>query len=119
MNEPLKYEEAQWKALEEYVRKCADTYGLRDWIIHVDREEPDVEYDAVAQCLVIQNRSIAHLRFSSDFADDDQTADKQRRTIIHELTHCHLERPWEFATDSMEVVVGNDHRMTFERASLR
>lgn len=72
----------------------------------------------LAQCTVKENRRVAVFHFEKAFGEPRASAvpDMQRRTVVHELTHCHLERPWEFASQSMEVAVGADHGLTFNRA---
>lgn len=78
--------EADWKALERYVRDCADRYGLMDWEITVSRDPADD--GTYAQIKPVVGRKVTHVRFADDFRQE--TTKVQREVVVHELTHLHL-----------------------------
>lgn len=73
--------------LDGYVRSAADVMGLRDWTIEVGREPCDENKRATVDFTF--GKRWASIRFAEDFRDYD--LEQQRRTVAHELIHCHLD----------------------------
>ncbi len=80
--------EDQWCALDSYLRDMADRLRLRDWVIVLYREPPrDDAAHATVRRTYGQLR--ACVRVAADFVDE--TPERQREIITHELLHCHLD----------------------------
>jgi hypothetical protein len=80
---------------------AAEVMGLGEWRITL-KPEPAME-DCHAHIEITENTQEAHLYVARDF----NTLDKQRRkeVLMHELTHCHMERLWEHV-DEAKVALG-------------
>lgn len=74
-------------ALGEYVREMADLMGLRDWMMGIADDPPDND-DANAQVDVPYGRWWASIKFNPSWPERDP--EDLRRTVAHELVHCHL-----------------------------
>lgn len=70
-----------------YLRAIADLMGLRDWTVGIDHDPPDSDHVASIDCRY--GRKFAWVKLSEAFLDSEP--DRQRQTIVHELTHCHFE----------------------------
>lgn len=81
------------RELSRYTRALADLMGLRDWTIRVDLGDPgnDGAHEGtwIGCCLVTPFRRSAVITI--DPALRDQPRDEVRSTMVHELTHCHLD----------------------------
>ena len=86
------------KAFGEYVRWCADAFGLRNWTFHV-KYDVDIEDDEYGRCEPTFGRKVANLYFHSDLPEMDR--DVLRHTVIHELLHCHHAQVQEFMRTDM------------------
>ena len=73
----------KWAALEEWVRNAMIALQLQDWEITISRDAADIE--AHADIEVSDQRDSADLRVQRDFFD--QTPEKQRLILCHELGH--------------------------------
>jgi len=73
--------------LEIYIRALADHVGLKDWRFELVDGEPDEE-DDVAMVHPLYGRQVAQIKVRSDVLTNPPV--EQRRTILHELIHCHM-----------------------------
>lgn len=104
-----KLKKKQRKAIEHYVRYCANEMGLRDWTLAVNLlvSEADLrntdDHDGSnevwgASCEPVRGRKYATISFGLEVIDalivDDRRVDF-RQTVAHELTHCHFAMLWE------------------------
>jgi hypothetical protein len=104
-----KLKKKQRKAIEHYVRYCADEMGLRDWTLKVDLRVSDADLRETddhdgssevwgASCDPVRGRKYATIAFGLEVIDglliDDRRVDF-RQTVAHELTHCHFAQLWE------------------------
>jgi hypothetical protein len=78
----------QSRSLARYISDIAREYGLSGWTI-VGHEGTDSE-DHAAEVTCLFGRKVAHLNLSADFASF--TPEEQRQTVLHELTHIHLDQ---------------------------
>ena len=74
--------------LGQYIREMADLMGLRDWHLIIADDPLIDDPDANARVSVVFGQKRASIEFPPDWAERD--ADGFRRTICHELVHCHL-----------------------------
>lgn len=71
-----------------YVRKIADLMNLKDWTIVISDHSPD-DSNLEASCYIPEGQRVCTIHLSEHFLDN--TSDRQRETITHELQHCHIE----------------------------
>jgi hypothetical protein len=85
------------------VRRCADLYRLQDWTLTISTTPaPD---DAFADIDIPAGQKRAVIRLGPKFWT--ASADDQRQTIAHELTHCH-----HALTDAVIAVVRESGKLT-------
>lgn len=89
--------DAQHAAYQTYLRQLADLLGLKDWEIVLKRE-PDANEDAAASITCTYGQKHAFVWVGPAFFSEFDV-DYRRRTLIHELIHCHL--------NPIQEVVGN------------
>lgn len=97
----------QKRAIDEYVRWCADAVGLRDWTLAVDiTDDADLratdDHDGTGQvwgaaCAPIRGRKYATIKFGYEAIAGLEAGDREtfRQTLAHELTHCHFAPLWD------------------------
>ena len=90
-----------------YVRKIADIYGLKDWILEVDNDGP-TDRLASASIYCTPGRKYGYIRLSQYFLDEN--SNDQRLAIVHELTHCHTHMAHSFGTDHL---ISDETKATF------
>lgn len=78
---------ADHERIGHYIRRMADTLGLREWWFLLSHEPLDSEDDALAHIDPTEGANRAVIRLCRDFLD--QELDQRRHTVIHELLHCH------------------------------
>ena len=97
------------KELEKYVRFVADDMELRDWTIVLVAEPCEARHDATITPTFGQK--LAHLRVCKDFRA--QHPESQRKTIVHELLHCHWHAAWEMVDTDLEKALGGQGGLLF------
>jgi hypothetical protein len=110
--------DAQHEALSTYLRSLADRLLLADWEITLRRETADD--DCFAQVKVWSCENQANVRVSDDFWHGPP--EDQREWLVHELGHCHLDRPErvmeqlaeQFSDNSASVFAKEAHRKEIE-----
>jgi hypothetical protein len=81
--------DAQYAAYSTYIRDLADRLLLRDWEITLRRNETRGENYAAVFIFNTENHAVVKL-------DEDYwggSREDQREWLVHELLHCHLDRP--------------------------
>lgn len=73
----------RYSALEEWLQMAMQVLLIKDWEIVVSRDAADI--DAHADIEVSSQKNYADLRVQRDFFD--QTPEKQRLILVHELGH--------------------------------
>ena len=91
-----------------YLRQLANMIALKDWRIEI-REEPPEHREADASIRLIYGRKFAIIAMSESFLN--LSPEDQRKSLIHELIHCHVEQMWEFALERMP----SDMESSFKR----
>lgn len=86
--------------------------GLHGWRIIVEREYADP--DAAAQSFIQRRSDFATVRFGRHFFECDPL--EQTRTILHELLHCHFQRPSGLTQDIAEANLPKAARKVFRHA---
>lgn len=80
---------AQERWLGGYLRRMADALELRDWTVRLMPGDPDdARHIACAQ--VVYGTRELKLWFRYDFYHE--TPEAQRKTVVHELLHAHLNK---------------------------
>lgn len=92
---------ATFMALGRYVSDLARDYGLTDWEISFKTAPCGGDAQADITCTYGQRR--ATIALAHDFATYEPQ--RQRRVLIHELTHCHLD-PIDTVTHNLERILG-------------
>lgn len=82
--------DSQHAAYSEYLRTLADALLLRDWEIQLKRDTPTSD-DCYAAVWVMDTENQAVIRLSEDYWHG--SAEDRREWLVHELIHCHLDRP--------------------------
>jgi hypothetical protein len=96
----------EWDALERYVTDLKTDLLLGHWHIIIERQQPtatDEESDVNridAQTEIEKFGNLARLRVHENFRNGDPEV--QRRTILHELLHLHLDRLFSDMLESIE-----------------
>lgn len=72
---------------QRYVEQLQPLMRLAHWQIIVHDDPPDNE-ECVADISCSPTRTMAALRISDHYIA--QSSEKQRRSMVHELTHCHF-----------------------------
>lgn len=72
-----------------FVRSCADWIGLRDWFLFLSWSPVPVNEEALASVEATYGRKYASIHLARDFAKRDP--DEQKRCLIHELLHLHID----------------------------
>ncbi len=88
------------KAVGTYVRWMANELGLRDWTLAVSRDTSDTA--CYADIDVATQTKEATIRLCVEWTT--LSPEIQRRAVIHELLHCHLNRLsnyWEYVAESV------------------
>lgn len=85
------------QAFVPYLRQLADLMGLKDWEFVIDSGDPNPS--CVATCRMRYAQKEMGLRIGEEFLES--SAEEKRKTLVHELVHCHMESGWECAGDSM------------------
>lgn len=93
-------------ALHRYIHDLCERMGLRDWDVSIIESEPDPEHDA--ECHTIYGAKRARLRISESLRE--YSPEKQRRIIVHELVHPHLDNLYE----SFKTLQGHLHRDAYD-----
>jgi hypothetical protein len=75
------------KDYQGYVRELADLLRLKDWSFILKEENP-TDPEAWASIVCVQGRKLGVLRLSEDVIRQDP--EELRRSVVHELLHCHL-----------------------------
>lgn len=103
-----------------YIRSLADQFGLKDWQIRVDDDDPRDESFASVWIADYRKEAVVHL--SDKFLEASR--EEQRETILHELVHVHfhmilscvpdsinarIEPYMEFGTDSVAVAIARHY----------
>lgn len=95
------------KAIEKYIRFCANEIGLRDWTFVAVfnetaedlRETDDHDGDVWgAACDPVRGRKVATIYLGKHVITgliEDGDREDFRQTIAHELVHCHFAALWE------------------------
>jgi hypothetical protein len=103
----MKLKKKQKKAIDCYVRACANEIGLRDWTLTVDitdqedlRATDDHDGDDQvwgAACDPVKGRKYATIKFGTPNIERLLEGDLEdfRQTVAHELTHCHFAPLWD------------------------
>lgn len=90
------------KEFLHYLRCLADQIGLKDWIFEVIADP--CEDDAFAICKPAYGKRKADLWFSHDLRN--LPLEVIRRTIVHELLHCHHAAPQHIVQCNVEPFMG-------------
>lgn len=83
-------DDARYASYREYTRDLADRLLLKDWEITLKRDTP-ARKDCYAAVHVMATENHAIIRLDDDFWHG--TAEDRREWLVHELLHCHLDRP--------------------------
>lgn len=84
--------DAQHAAYSAYLRALADLMALKDWQIELQREYPD-DKGAWAEIEVCEQHDTAWVRVAWPEFFDVKSVEDRRAYLVHELVHCHLDRP--------------------------
>lgn len=87
-----KLNDAQYELTQEYLNILKAHLGLKDWEIKLQREYPDAR-DAWAEIEVCEQHDTAWVRVAWPEFYDQRHSWEQRKDLVHELLHCHLDRP--------------------------
>jgi hypothetical protein len=100
------------RELERYIRWMADEMELRDWTIVLADEpcSPENEGD----CKPTYGQKLATIRLCKEFRSHE--AERQRRTIVHELLHCHWNAAWDMVDRDLEKALGAQADLLFSVA---
>ena len=100
-------------AVEKYVAKLQKIMRLADWTIEVDWSEPceDISY---ATNDPMEDQKYAVIRVSDKFLD--LSPHMQTQTLVHELTHCHLNPMTDLAEYTVKSVTSKATFNVFEIA---
>ena len=90
------------KVLGEYVRQVADEMELRDWTVTIGYENCEDHLEGTAEVTYGQ-RNIA-IEFGKNFRD--RSREEQRETVVHELTHAHLDVCWKMVQSDLAEALG-------------
>jgi hypothetical protein len=91
----------QFDGIVKYIEGIAGKLGLSEWTISLGHE-PSEGDDSMAECLATNGRLKATITVASDF--NTFTLEDKRRTLIHELLHCHQQKGIElFTADESEI----------------
>jgi hypothetical protein len=82
----------QFDGIVKYIEGIAGKLGLSEWTISLGHE-PSEGDDSMAECLATNGRLKATITVASDF--NTFTLEDKRRTLIHELLHCHQQKAIE------------------------
>lgn len=91
----------QEKSLVRYISDIGKEYGLTGWEIALSHDADDHN---AAQVACVYGRRIALLALSPDFATFPP--EEQRRVILHELTHVHLDQVTTLVHDALPGLLG-------------
>jgi len=94
-------EHAYWSG---YFRTLADQIGLKDWIVDLMRETPDVDW-AGASMLTVSGRKIVQIKLSKNWATFDP--EEQRHFALHELVHVFTDEVDTAMWQAREVITGD------------
>lgn len=81
--------DAQYRGYLDYLRELANAMLLADWEVSLKRTA--VSMDCYAQVLVMQTENHAVVRLAPEFLQG--SIEDRREWLVHELLHCHLDRP--------------------------
>jgi hypothetical protein len=95
--------------LKRYIRWIANEMELRDWTIFLAGES--CENENLATCALVFGQKYATIRVCKDFRTLD--ADQQRKTVVHELLHCHWHAAWEMVDRDLEKALGAQADLLF------
>ncbi len=79
----------QTTALQAWIDAAVPVLRLSHWHVLAESGDPD-DADCFAQSFIRDNSDAARIRLGAAFWEDD--AEGRRRTLVHELLHCHLYR---------------------------
>lgn len=83
--------DAQYVVWFAYLRQLADLMQLKDWDIKLERDRPE-DKQAWASVEVCRQHATAWVRVFWPEFFEVRTPEEQRRDVVHELLHCHLDR---------------------------
>lgn len=92
----------QTRSLVRYMSDLTREYGLGSWRIIV--HEGCTEDDHAAEVSCVYGRRIAHVNLAADFAS--YPPEEQRSTILHELTHIHLDQMNSLIDETLPAAMG-------------
>jgi hypothetical protein len=70
-----------------YIQKLMDLFHLKDWEFKISDDGPS-DIEALASICCVHGRRFCTFFLSNDFLDE--TKEKRRWIILHEITHCHF-----------------------------
>ena len=88
----------------DYLRSLADQIGLKDWDIILGRDEPNGD-DVLADVTCTTGQKSAFVRLSKNI--QNETPEKQREVLLHELLHCHFDDIDTAVYHAVEVIGGS------------
>lgn len=97
------------RELERYIRAMANEMELRDWTLTLADEPCESQNDAT--CTPTFGQKIATIRVCKDFRSLD--AERQRKTVVHELLHCHWHAAWGMVDNDLEKALGAQADLLF------
>ncbi len=102
----------EFRSVAKYVIRTAAEYGLRDWQIVV--HEGTKADDLAAGVWCVYGRRIAHVSVADDFTAS--SPEEQRRIVLHELTHIHLDQTTTLIQEALPGILGAPAYAVFEQA---
>jgi hypothetical protein len=93
-------------SLHRYIHDLCERMGLRDWDVTLMEDSPGPEHDA--ECHTVYGAKRARLRIIPSLRE--YSLEKQRRIIVHELVHPHLDNLYE----SFKTLEGHLHRDAYD-----
>ena len=90
--------------IEDYIEYLKPNLGLSDWRIDLMDDAP-TDNSHSAQAFIRTGSDYAKIWVSDDFLTNYSNQERTL-TLIHELVHCHLERPWQFFEDLAKAELG-------------
>jgi hypothetical protein len=97
------------RELTRYIRWVANEMELRDWTLTLADEACEPKYDAT--CQPAHGQKLATISVCKEFRSQDP--ERQRRSVVHELLHCHWHAAWEMVDADLEKALGGQADLLF------